>query len=51
MATVAPTRRSNMADIAVEQKIVKTPIKYKRNDDKDASELKKRKKMLRKQNL
>ena len=41
MATVAPTRRSNMADIAVEQKITKTPIKYKRNDDKDALELEK----------
>jgi len=41
MATVAPTRRSNMADIAVEQKIVKTPMKYKRNDDKEALELEK----------
>lgn len=41
MATVAPTRRSNMADIAVEQKIVKTPIKYKRNDDREALELEK----------
>ena len=41
MATVAPTRRSNMAEIAVEQKIVKTPIRYKRNDDKEALELEK----------
>jgi hypothetical protein len=30
-----------MADIAVEQKIVKTPIRYKRNDDKEALELEK----------
>ena len=41
MATVAPTRRSNMADMAVEQKITKTPIRYKRNDDKEALELEK----------
>ena len=41
MATVAPTRRSNMADMAVEQKITKTPIKYKRNDDREALELEK----------
>ena len=41
MATVAPTRRSNMAEIAVEQKIVKTPMKYTRNDDKDTLELEK----------
>jgi len=30
-----------MAEMAVEQKIVKTPIKYKRNDDKEALELEK----------
>ena len=30
-----------MADMAVEQKIVKTPIRYKRNDDKEALELEK----------
>ena len=30
-----------MAEIAVEQKIVKTPIRYKRNDDKEALELEK----------
>ena len=41
MATVAPTRRSNMAEIAVEQKIVKTPMKYTRNNDKEALELEK----------
>lgn len=41
MATVAPTRRSNMADMAVEQKITKTPIKYKRNNDREALELEK----------
>jgi|TARA_R110000796_G_C14514408_1_gene430225 hypothetical protein len=41
MATVAPTRRSNMADIAIEQKIVKTPIKYRRNDDAEVQALEK----------
>jgi hypothetical protein len=41
MATVAPTRRSNMADMAVEQKITKTPIKYKRNDNREELELEK----------
>jgi len=30
-----------MAEMAVEQKIVKTPIRYKRNDDKEALELEK----------
>ncbi len=30
-----------MADMAVEQKITKTPIKYKRNDDREALELEK----------
>ena len=30
-----------MAEMAVEQKIVKTPIKYKRNDNKEELELEK----------
>ena len=41
MATVAPTRRSNMAEIAIEQKIVKAPMKYTRNNDREALELEK----------
>jgi hypothetical protein len=30
-----------MAEMAVEQKVTKTPIKYKRNDDKESLELEK----------